>query len=122
MFYQTNIISTFKAFKNKERKGNPFSLKILAFGALTFFTYSAVSASTDVSSLDVGGHLKSSIDGLVSILTGMFVQLLVAAGTVWGAFQAYTAGRPVLLAGAAGTGLGLIGMLNWAKSAFTLCL
>lgn len=88
----------------------PFILCLLA----CIFPESVFAAKDDT--------LKEHTSKIEDFLTGNILRMAVLAGTVWGAIQAYMAGKFMILASALGIGLGVYGILEWAKATWTFII
>ena len=66
--------------------------------------------------------LKEETGKIEEFLTGNLMRMAVLGGTVWGAVQAYMAGKFIILASTLGIGLGTYGILEWAKRTWTMIL
>ncbi len=88
----------------------PLLLCILA----ALFPESAMAAKEDT--------LKTHTDTIEGFLTGNLMRMSVLGGTVWGAVQAYMAGKFIILASTLGIGLGTYGILEWAKHTWAMVI
>lgn len=66
--------------------------------------------------------LKDQTSKIEGFLTGNILRMTVLCGTVWGAIQAYMAGKFIILASALGIGLGTYGILEWAKTTWAFVI
>jgi fumarate reductase subunit D len=66
--------------------------------------------------------LKDQTSKIEGFLTGNILRMTVLVGTVWGAIQAYMAGKFIILASALGIGLGTYGILEWAKTTWAFVI
>lgn len=88
----------------------PFILFLLAF----IFPESVFAVQEDT--------LKDQTSKIEGFLTGNILRMTVLGGTVWGAIQAYMAGKFIILASALGIGLGVYGILEWAKTTWAFVI
>ncbi len=66
--------------------------------------------------------LKEHTTTIEDFLTGNLMRMSVLGGTVWGAIQAYMAGKFIILASTLGIGLGTYGILQWAKTTWAMVI
>jgi len=78
------------------------------------FPESALAAKDDT--------LKEHTTTIEDFLTGNLMRMSVLGGTVWGAIQAYMAGKFIILASTLGIGLGTYGILQWAKTTWAMVI
>ncbi len=88
----------------------PLMLYMLAM----LFPESALAAKDDT--------LKEHTTTIEDFLTGNLMRMSVLGGTVWGAIQAYMAGKFIILASTLGIGLGTYGILQWAKTTWAMVI
>jgi hypothetical protein len=75
---------------------------------------SAVAAKED--------SLRAHTSIIEEFLTGNLLRMAVLGGTVWGAVQAYMAGKFVILGSTLGIGMGTYGILEWVKHTWAMVI